>query len=170
MEVYILSKPIVLVLIFHKNVLQLFNVSDGREILLGGLVLLQMPVIRLLVVGYDPQDIIHLVPTLLWLQSALVGMRQIDVDQIGEKKTQVGNAGQAQALQVRPQIRPVVLLAKYIAQSIKGLAILLRKTRPGLFQAIDTGTLHGRNDGEQRVQIVKLVEFFGHLFNEILLV
>lgn len=129
----------------------------------------QMPVIGLLVVGDDPQDIIHFVPTLLWLQAALVGMRQIDVDQIGEKKTQVGNAGQAQALQVGAQIGPVVLLAKYIAQSVKGLAILLRQTRPGLFQAIDTGTLHGRNDGEQRVQIVKLVQFFGHLFKEILL-
>jgi len=53
-------------------------------------------------------------------------MGQIDVNQIGEKETQIGDTGQAEALEIGPQIRPVVLVAEYITEALEGVAILLR--------------------------------------------
>jgi len=88
--------------------------------------LLQRLIVRLLIVRDYTQYVVHLIATLFRLQSALVGMGQIDVNQIGEKETQIGDAGQAEALEIGPQIRPVVLVAEYITEALEGVAILLR--------------------------------------------
>jgi len=78
-------------------------------------------------------------------------MGQIDVNQIGEKETQIGDAGQAEALEIGPQIRPVVLVTEYITEALEGVAILLRQACPGFCQAIYAGALHGRNNSKKRV-------------------
>lgn len=88
--------------------------------------LLQMLIVRLLIVRNYTQYIVHLIATLLWLQSALMWVGQIDVDKIGEKETQIGDAGQAEALEVGAQIRPVVLITEYIAEAIECISILFR--------------------------------------------
>lgn len=115
-----------LILIILNELLQLLDVPDRIEIVAHRRDDRQMRVIRELIIGDDAQNIIHLEAALLRLQAAGMRMRHINVHQVSQIQSQIGNARQLETLDVTAQIRPVIIIGKHLGEPIKRLFVLLR--------------------------------------------
>lgn len=154
-----------LVLILFENVLQLFHIAQRLQVLLNLRHHHNKPIVRVLVVRDHAQNVIHLDGALFGLDqaTALVRIRQINIDEIGEIEADIRDTGQLEALQVLAQRRPIVFVVVDVGQAVERGALLFREARPRLGQPEDARTLQGRYYGKQGMQIVQFVQLFGDL-------
>ena len=76
------------------ELLELLDVAGAAQVLDDGRLEGQVRVVGLLVAGDDAQDVVHFELALLRLEAAVVRVRHVDEDQVGQEQAQVRHARQ----------------------------------------------------------------------------
>lgn len=149
-----------------------YHSGDGRQTVAGGGQLLltacaegaRVLVVGLLILADDATNVVGLIATLRVVE-ARVGMRNVDVNEVGEKEAQKGHTGQA-AVHVHVTILALVVgrVEHEIGEAFERARVTFGDVRrPGAFETPNGRGLECNDDGHERVERVQFVETFGDL-------